>query len=89
MTIDASCRSLPRPSMTVIQPPEHGRVRFVAGSVAYTSDDTRFAHCQGVIGKGTGVVYQPIGAPRADRFGVRIRFENGEVRHVTYQVAPR
>lgn len=87
MTMDKRCRPVKRPTGVLTEPPRHGKVRMVArrGKAQYGPGDHQ--HCDGRIGPSLGFEYTSRGDYRGpDSFGVRVRYNDGEIRHARFKV---
>lgn len=87
--VDAACRPLPAPELTVARAPQKGDVTFKPGqptTIAASAAGT----CKGAAATGTGVYYTArSGASGADAFAVSARLASGEtmVRDFSVKIA--
>lgn len=87
MTMDERCRPVKRPTGRLSEPPRHGKVRMVArnGKAQYGAGEYR--HCDGKVGPALAFEYTSRPGYRGpDSFGVRVRYNDGEIRDARFKV---
>lgn len=87
MTMDERCRPVKRPTGTLTEPPRHGKVRMATKTAKAEYGPGDHQHCDGKPGPSLAFEYTSRPGYRGpDRFGVRVRYSDGEIRHVQFKV---
>lgn len=87
MTMDARCRPVKRPTGVLTDPPRHGKVRMATRSAAAEYGPGDHEHCDGRTGPSLAFEYTSRDGYRGpDGFGVRVRYNDGEIRHARFAV---
>ena len=87
MTMDARCRPVKRPTGVLTDPPRHGKVRMATRSAAAEYGPGDHEHCDGKLGPSLAFEYTSRAGYRGpDGFDVRIRYNDGEIRHARFAV---
>ena len=85
-SVDASCRSLPEPEITIIRPPAKGDITFKPAQTT-TLASTAQGTCLGRTATGTGIYYTArAGNSGADQFAITAKAQTGEVATRTFDV---
>lgn len=87
MTMDTSCRPVKPPTAVLTEPPRHGKVRMAKRNAKAEYGPGDHQHCDGKIGPSLAFEYTSRRNYRGpDRFGVRVRYSDGEIRHAQFKV---
>ena len=87
MTMDARCRPVKRPTGTLTEAPRHGKVRMATKTANAEYGPGDHQHCNGKPGPSLAFEYASRPGYRGpDRFGVRVRYNDGEIRHAQFKV---
>ncbi|MGX5736227.1 hypothetical protein [Bosea thiooxidans] len=87
MTMDERCRPVKRPTGLLTEPPRHGKVRMATrnAKAEYGPGDNQ--HCDGKLGPSLAFEYTSKPGYRGpDSFGVRVRYNDGEIRQARFDV---
>ncbi|WP_454658820.1 hypothetical protein [Bosea beijingensis] len=88
MTMDERCRPVPRPKGVLTEPPRHGKVRLATRKAAAEYGPGPMRHCDGKVGPSLAFEYASKRGYRGpDSFLVRIRYNDGEIRHERFEIA--
>ncbi len=87
MTMDARCRPVKRPTGLLTQPQRHGKVRMATRSARAEYGPGDHEHCDGKVGASLAFEYTSRPGYRGpDSFAVRVRYNDGEIRHARFDV---
>lgn len=90
MTMDKRCRQVKRPTAVLTQKPLHGSVRMLTRKAAAVYGPGPYEHCDGKVGNALAFEYTSAHDYRGrDRFEVRVRYSDGEIRHGRYEIEVR
>lgn len=87
MTMDERCRPILRPTGRLAQAPRHGSVRMLPRQASAVYGPGPHRHCDGKVGPALAFEYTPEPGYRGpDAFTVRVRYNDGEIRHGRFDV---
>ena len=87
MTMDERCRPVKRPTGALTEPPRHGKVRMATRSAKAEYGPGDYQHCDGKLGPSLAFEYTSRPGYRgSDSFGVRVRYDDGEIRPARFDV---
>lgn len=87
MTMDRRCRPVKRPTGVLTEQPRHGTVRMATKTAKAEYGPGEYQHCDGKPGPSLAFEYTSrAGYKGPDRFGVRVRYSDGETRHAQFKV---
>jgi len=87
MTMDARCRPVKRPTGVLTELPQHGKVRMATRSAKAEYGPGDHQHCDGKLGPSLAFEYTSRPGYRgSDSFGVRVRYNDGEIRPARFDV---
>jgi hypothetical protein len=89
ISMNAQCRQLPLPRLSLVEGPSYGRVAFGVGRAHPSFGPDGHQHCNNRIGKASAVVYRAPMQQVDDSFTVRVRFSDGEIRQQSYSIQVR
>jgi hypothetical protein len=87
MSMNERCRPITRPTGVLTEPPHHGKVRLATRNAKAEYGPGPMRHCDGKVGPALAFEYTAKRGYRgSDSFVVRIRFDDGEIRHERFEV---
>lgn len=87
MTMDEHCRPVKRPTGMLTEPPVHGKVRMATKNAKAEYGPGDHQHCDGKLGPSLAFEYTGRPGYRGpDSFGVRVRYNDGEIRQARFKV---
>ncbi len=87
MTMDRRCRPIRRPTGVLTEPPRHGKVRMATKNAKAEYGPGEYRHCDGEPGPSLAFEYTSRPGYRgSDRFGARVRYSDGEIRHAQFKI---
>lgn len=87
MTMDERCRPVKRPTGVLTEPPLHGKVRMATRNAKAEYGPGDYQHCDGQLGPSLAFEYTSRPGYRgSDSFGVRVRYDDGEIRPARFDV---
>ena len=87
MTMDERCRPVKRPTGVLTEPPLHGKVRMATRRANAEYGPGEYQHCDGKPGPSLAFEYTSRPGYRGpDGFGVRVRYNDGEIRQARFDV---
>ena len=87
MTMDERCRPVKRPTGVLTEPPLHGKVRMATRNAKAEYGPGDYQHCDGKLGPSLAFEYTSRPGYRgSDSFGVRVRYDDGEIRPARFDV---
>jgi len=87
MTMDERCRPVKRPTGVLTEPPHHGKVRMATRTANAEYGQGEYQHCDGKPGPSLAFEYTSKPGYRGpDSFGVRVRYNDGEIRQARFDV---
>lgn len=87
MTMDKRCRPVKRPTGILTEPPRQGQVRMATRTAKAEYGPGEYQHCNGKPGPSLAFEYTSRPGYRGpDRFGLRVRYRDGEIRRAQFNV---